>query len=117
MEMTTERRDGVLVLGVQGRIDGTSVASFEQAVAVAIAADDRAVVLDLGALHYLSSSGLRAILLIGKTLWEQDGYFALCSVSEPVREVFEISGFDRIIAIHPSLEPALAAARASLQGA
>ena len=52
---------------------------------------------------------MRAILLIAKTLWEQDGYFALCSVSEPVREVFEISGFDRIIAIHPSLDPALAA--------
>ena len=117
MEMTTERRAGVLSLGVRGRIDGASVARFEQAVEAAIAADDRAVVLDLGALDYVSSAGLRAILLIAKTLWEQDGYFALSSVSEPVREVFEISGFDRIIAIHPSPEPALAAARASLQGA
>ena len=114
MEMTTERRDGVLTLGVQGRIDGASVARFEQAVKAAIAADDRAVVLDLGALDYLSSAGLRAILLIGKTLWEQAGYFALCSVAEPVREVFEISGFDKIIAIHPSPELALATARATL---
>jgi anti-anti-sigma factor len=117
MEMTTERRGGVLSLGVQGRIDGASVDHFEQAVDAAIAADDRAVVLDLGALDYLSSAGLRAILLIAKTLWERDGYFALCSMAEPVREVFEISGFDKIIAIHPSPEPARAAARASLQGA
>ena len=116
MEMTTERSAGVLSLGVRGRIDGDSVARFEQAIEAAIAADDRAVVLDLGAVGYLSSAGLRAILLIAKTLWEHDGYFALCSVSEHVREVFEISGFDRIIAIHPSPEPALAAARASLQG-
>ena len=117
MEMTTERRDGVLLLGVRGRIDGDSVARFEQAVEAAIVANDHAVVLDLGALDYVSSAGLRVILLIAKTLWEQDGYFALCSVSEPVREVFEISGFDRIIAIHPSLDPALAAARASFPGA
>ena len=117
MEMTTERRAGVLSLGVQGRIDGDSVAGFEAAVEAAIEAEDRAVVLDLGALDYLSSAGLRAILLIAKTLWQQDGYFALCSVAEPVREVFEISGFDKIIAIHPSPEPALAAAQASLQGA
>ena len=116
MQMTTERGAGVLSLGVRGRIDGDSVARFEQAVETAIAADDRAVVLDLGALDYVSSAGLRAILLIAKTLWEQDGYFALCSVTEPVRDLFEISGFDRIIAIHPSPEPALAAARASLQG-
>ena len=117
MEMTTERRAGVLSLGVQGRIDGDSVADFEAAIEVAIEAEDRAVVLDLGALDYLSSAGLRAILLIARTLWKQDGYFALCSVAEPVREVFEISGFDKIIAIHPSPDPALAAARASLQGA
>lgn len=85
MEMTTERRAGVLSLGVRGRIDGDSVARFEQAVEAAIAAEDRAVVLDLGALDYLSSAGLRAILLIAKTLWKQDGYFALCSVSDHVR--------------------------------
>ena len=117
MEMTTERRDGVLALAVRGRIDGDSVARFEQAVDAAIAADDRAVVLDLGALHYLSSGGLRAILLIAKTLWEQGGYFVLCSVLESVREALETSGFDRIIAIHPSLNPALAVARRSLQAA
>ena len=117
MELTAARRAGVLSLGVQGRVDGDSVACFEHAIEAAIEAEDRAVVLDLGALDYLSSAGLRTILLIAKTLWQQDGYFALCSVSEHVHEVFEISGFDKIIAIHSSPEPAFAAAQAALQGA
>ena len=114
MEMTTDRRDGVLALAVQGRIDGASVARFEQAVETAIAADDRAVVLDLGALTYVSSAGLRAILLIAKTLWERDGFFALCSVPEKVREVFEVSGFDKIIGIYETAAEATATGRGAL---
>ena len=109
MEVTTERQDGVLSARVAGRIDGTNVREFEEAVRAAIEETDRAVILDFQALSYISSAGLRALLLTAKAMRTQNSEFSLCSVSDEIREVFEISGFDRIITIHESKEVALKA--------
>ncbi len=109
MELKTERKDGALVAWVNERIDGANVLEFEEAVRSAIEDDDRAVVMDFENLTYISSAGLRAVLLTAKTLWDRDAKFALCSVSPSIREIFEISGFDKIITIHATQEEALAA--------
>ena len=45
--------------------------------------------------------------MTAKNLWKRDAAFALCSLSGMVREVFEVSGFDKIISIHPSETEAL----------
>ncbi len=107
MDMTTERQDGVLAAAVGGRIDGTNSAEFEQALRTAVQDDDRAVIVDLEQLAYISSAGLRAVLLTAKFLSNQGAKFALCSLAAPIREVFEVSGFDKIIAIHGSRDDAL----------
>ena len=39
----------------------------------------------------------------------RDAKLVLCSLSEQIREVFEISGFDKVLAIHPTRAAALAA--------
>ena len=70
---------------------------------------DRAVVLDLEQLSYISSSGLRVMLLIARKLQRQQAKFALCSLSDWIREVLEISGFDRIIPVHASRSEAVSA--------
>ena len=108
MDVTTERQDGVLSARVEGRIDGANAVEFEEAIRTAIEESDRAVIMDFEALLYISSVGLRAILLTAKSLWSRDAKFALCSLSGQIREVFEVSGFDKIIAIHPSRVEALA---------
>ena len=108
MDLKTERQDGVLSAHVGGRIDGTNAREFEEAVRTAIDKSDRAVIMDFENLSYISSAGLRAVLLTAKNLRTQDAKFALCSLSAHIREVFEISGFDKIIAIHPSRAEALA---------
>ncbi len=107
--MNTERKDGVLIAKPEGRIDGVNARDFHDALNAAIAEDDNPVIVDLAAINYISSAGLRTFLLIAKTLQQRSAEFALCSLSEPIREIFEISGFDKIIAIHASEEEALAA--------
>ena len=109
MDVTTERRDGVLTARVEGRIDGSNAVQFEEAVRTAIEESDRAVLIDCEGLSFISSAGLRVVLLTAKTLMGRNAGFALCSLSEPIREVFRISGFDSIVAIHPTREEALAA--------
>ncbi|MCE2482591.1 MAG: STAS domain-containing protein [Alphaproteobacteria bacterium] len=109
VDVTTERHDDVLSADVGGRIDGSSAAQFEEAIRTAIEDSDRAVIMDFEKLVYISSAGLRAILLTAKSLQSRDAKLVLCSLSEQIREVFEISGFDKVLAIHPTRAAALAA--------
>ena len=108
MDIQTERNNGILIAKTAGRIDGVNARDFEEALKAAISADDNNVVMDLEGLSYISSAGLRVILLIAKTLRKRNAELMLCSLSDPIREVFEISGFDKIIPVHASREQALA---------
>lgn len=65
---------------------------------------------DLSGVSYVSSAGLRAVLVVAKRL-SKDGYaFSVCGHSGPVAEVFRISGFEKIIFMHANQEDALAEA-------
>jgi anti-anti-sigma factor len=107
MELTIERDGSAVTAKVNGRIDSTNARDFEEAIRTKIEDGDHAVIMDFEKLSYISSAGLRAVLMTAKTLWKRDAKFALCSLSGPVKEVFEISGFDKIIPIHDSREGAI----------
>ena len=109
MEISIERQDGMLIARTTGRVDGTNAQEFQDALTDAIETSDRLVLLDLGQLSYISSAGLRVILLTAKAIGRQDAELAVCSLSDPVREVFEISGFDQIIPVRDSQAEAIAA--------
>ena len=109
MDIQTERHNGTLIAKTAGRIDGVNARNFEETLKAAISDDDNTVVMDLEGLSYISSAGLRVILLIAKTLRKRNAELMLCSLSDPIREVFEISGFDKILPVHASREEALAA--------
>ena len=109
MEMTTARQDGVLSIKVVGRIDGSNAIEFQEAIRNAVEDRDHATIIECGALSYISSAGLRAVLVTAKALSNRDVQFALCALSNHVLEVFENSGFDQIMAIHASKAAALSA--------
>ncbi len=109
MEIETERQGDTLIAKAEGRIDGANAREFQTALEAAIDANDCSVVLNMERLSYISSAGLRVILLMAKTLQGRNRKLAICSLSESIREVFEISGFDKIIPIHASTVEALAA--------
>ena len=109
MVIGTERRGSVLVATTEERIDGVNARAFQDALQEAIEDTDRAVIIDLSQLTYISSAGLRVILLVARTLQRQDGNLAVCSLSDPVLEVFQISGFDQIIKTYGTQEEAISA--------
>ena len=110
MNVQVERHDKVLVARVEGRVDSSNSQDFERRLQRAIGDDVAAVVIDLGQLAYISSAGLRVVLLVAKTLGQRNVSLALCALSDPVQSVFEISGFNRIIQIYDTRADALAAA-------
>ena len=100
MEIRTEQEGEVLIALTEDRVDGANAREFQDAVQAAIAGQDCPVVLDMERLVYISSAGLRVILIIARSLQGENRKFAVCSLVGPVREVFEISGFDKIIQTH-----------------
>ena len=109
MDVTPERDGATLILKADGRIDGTNATQFQDNLKQHIADGDTAVVLDFEELSYISSAGLRVILLTAKDMQSAKIKFAVCSLSKPVKDVFTISGFDQIIDIHDTQSEALAA--------
>ena len=107
MKVTIERNGETLVAMAEDRVDGTNASEFQQALEAAINDSDRVVILDCENLSYISSAGLRVVLLTARALQRQNSKFAVCSLSEQIREVFEISGFDKIIPVHSTREDAL----------
>ena len=110
MNVQVENHDKVLVAKVEGRVDSSNSQDFERQLQGAIGEDVQAVVIDLGQLAYISSAGLRVVLLVAKTLGQRNVSISLCALSDPVQSVFEISGFNRIIQIYDTQADALAAA-------
>ena len=107
--LQTDQIEGVLVISVTGRIDGLNAQKFHEDLDKEIGGSGNPVVLDLEKLTYISSAGLRSILLIAKTLQDKNARFMLCSLSVPIREIFEIAGFDKIIDVIESRSDAIAA--------
>lgn len=109
MEVHTERVGGALIARAVGRIDGSNSREFESALHATLSKQDSVLILDMQSLSYISSAGLRVILMAAKMLQRRGGKFMVCSLSESIDEVFEISGFNRIIPTHATRTDALAA--------
>jgi anti-sigma B factor antagonist len=93
MQISEERTADVLTVGLKGRLDASTSKSVEDFLLKQIDAGSRLFVLDLGGLEYISSVGLRVFMMAAKRLKVVKGKIVVCSLSAPIKEVFEISGF------------------------
>lgn len=113
MNSCIEKIDNVTLVVAQGRLDFSAAAAFqaqiEQVVAGAGGAG-AAVVIDCEGLEYVSSAGLRVFLVAARNAQRTGLHFSVCALQHAVREVFELSGFSRVMAVHPDRAAALAAA-------
>ena len=98
----------------EGRLDFDAAPDFQEAMERLLGGGTTQpppVIIDGAALEYASSAGLRAILLAARAAQRAGILFGLCALQPAVREVFDLSGFSRIIAVHADRATALARAR------
>ena len=100
--------DDLHVLRPQGRLDSTTSPALEKQALDVIDGGSRRLLIDFVDLVYISSAGLRVALTVAKRMSAAGGRLALCSMSPQIAEVFEVSGFNTIMDIHPSAESATA---------
>lgn len=108
MTLAIEKVGPALVVSPQGQINSANAAAVEAALIQHIENGQNKLVLDLAGLDYISSAGLRVMLLVAKRLKQQTGALALCNIQPHVREVFDISGFLAILTVVESRADALA---------
>ncbi len=111
MELTVSKVDGATIIEVVGRVDGATAKEFEEKITEGVPDDaPGAVVCDISGVEYISSAGLRAVLVVAKRFQKLKKPFSVCGHAGPVAEVFRISGFEKIISMHATREEALASA-------
>lgn len=108
MDIREESRDGVLLLTAAGRLDSNSAGELEAVLPPRVQANGK-VLLDLAGVPYVSSAGLRVLLMGAKAARTKGHKLVLAGLSPSVREVFDISGFSSIFAIEPDTKAGLAA--------
>jgi anti-anti-sigma factor len=107
MKIETRKDGGRLIVAVGGRMDAVAAPEFDRRSDEWLAEGASAVVLDFAALEYISSAGLRSLLLLGKKISARQGQIVISGIKDVVKEVFVISGFGSIFAVAESVDAAL----------
>ena len=110
MELLSARHGDAVVLSPRGRIDHASGEAFRTALGphLSEAGPGRPLVLDLGAVDYIASVGLRALVLASRQVRAQGGTIVVAALAPLVREIFEISKFTLVFPCFPTVADALA---------
>ena len=111
MEIEARTFANVTVLAPRGRIDHQSADGFSEALAPHLArceGDSCKLVLDLSAVDYMSSVGLRALMVAAKQGRAQGGTLVVSGLGETLREIFQISRFDRVFTVFEGARDAVA---------
>lgn len=108
MQIKEDTRGGVLVVTASGRLDSGSAGVLEAVLPPRVQTHDK-VVLDLADVPYVSSAGLRVMLMGAKAARGNGHKLALAGLSPSVMEVFDISGFTALFTIEADVDSAVAA--------
>ena len=104
MKLDHEEKDGVVCVRITGRLDADSAAQAETTLKGLLKAGKTRLVFDLGQMDYISSAGLRVILMTVKELQNRNGKVVLSALTPYVREIFDVSNFSSIIPITDTVE-------------
>jgi anti-anti-sigma factor len=107
VQIHTNKEGNGTVVQLQGKVDATSAPSVEQALVSVIDQGEKRLVLDCAGLDFISSAGLRSLLLAVKKMKAAGGGISLAALQPNVKEVFDISGFSALFTIHGSRADAL----------
>ena len=97
LNITTKTDGGALQVALEGRLDTVTSPQLENELKNALDGAD-ALVLDMEALEYISSAGLR-VLLSAQKLMSGKGGMKLLHVNDTIMEIFEVTGFSDILTI------------------
>ena len=104
------RKDRPNVLPLEGEIDLHVSPNVTASLRMMIEKKPKQLIVDLSRVTYIDSSGLAALIEGMQNVEGYGGKFALASLQETIRTIFEIARLDQVLQIFPDVDAALAAA-------
>jgi anti-sigma B factor antagonist/stage II sporulation protein AA (anti-sigma F factor antagonist) len=110
MELQTQDIANVLVIHVEGRVDLTTAPSFQDLLLPRLSectGETKKALLDLSGVHYMSSAGLRVLVLASRQCQQQQGELVLAALPPFLQKVFKITHFDALFKVYATVPAAL----------
>lgn len=120
MSLVSSIEGTALIISLNGRLDQDNCDAFRDELAPHLelaASDHLAIVLDLSQLEYVSSAGLRCFMLAVKQTKTHDGRIVVAALQPMVAEIFQISRFDMLMDVFPTVAAAAKAVALERSGA
>ena len=111
MDVQERRYADVLVLVLSGKINHNGADAFREALLPFVEAEEpgyQSIVLDLAGVEYMSSVGLRALMLAAKKSKTIGRTVVVAGLNDTMQEIFQISRFNLVFDIHADVPAALA---------
>lgn len=108
MDLQTKKENNAVVVTISGRLDAITTPEYEKKVRELIDSGDIYFVVDFEQVDYISSAGLRGLLLTAKLLNAKGGRVCLANVKGNVRSVFDMCSFNTVFKMENSVAEALA---------
>jgi anti-anti-sigma factor len=102
MEISSLKDGDLTLFKIAGRMDSMTGPNVESAVGAAIGGGSHHLVLDMSGVAYISSAGLRAILVAAKAARDAGGGLMVFGLQLSVRDAFDVSGLGNIIPVAAS---------------
>jgi anti-anti-sigma factor len=107
MKIAHEEKDGIICFQIEGRLDAESAPEAETLMKSVLKPGSQRLLFDMSKMDYISSAGLRVILMAVKEMRNKKGKVVLCGLTSYVKEIFDVSNFSSIIPITDSVETGL----------
>jgi anti-sigma B factor antagonist len=110
VEFSSRQFADIVVASPTGRIDHTASAKFMEALLPFLdesSGKNAGLVIDFSGVDYISSIGLRVLMVAAKRIDARGGAIAVAALQPDVAEIFAISRFDKVLDVHPSVRAAL----------
>jgi anti-anti-sigma factor len=107
MQVLSECRENTLIIKINGRIDSSNSAEFERRIKFACSEDTVRLIVDLGGLEYMSSSGVRVLLSLHLLLYHRQGEMVIAHPPLFANKIFQNSGFENLCRLFETNEEAL----------
>ncbi|MFZ4814071.1 MAG: STAS domain-containing protein [Phototrophicaceae bacterium] len=108
MEIDLQQRNGIKLISLVGELNSDTSNPAYDRVATMIQPRDR-VLLDMSSVSYMSSAGIRTLLLLYRGITSNGGRVVLVGLNEYLRDTLDITGFLEFFSVHPSVDEGLQA--------
>ena len=109
MEINEQRQGDIIVLSPTGRINNDTSAVFQAKLLDRVGSIGTTVLIDFAGVEYISSAGLRALMMASKQSKATNGRLAVAGLTPMVKEIFAISRFSLVVQVFETTAEAIAA--------